>query len=88
MYLKEMGYRSLLTREGEVEVAKRIEESRKNKLFFLIQAPMSLKDMQDWYDDILTGKKLLREVIDIDATASSERSFDQDDSTNVDFDDN
>ncbi|WP_236870057.1 RNA polymerase sigma factor RpoD [Candidatus Bandiella numerosa] len=88
MYLKEMGYRSLLTREGEVEVAKRIEESRKNKLFFLIQAPMSLKEMQDWYDDILTGKKLLREVIDIDATASSERSFDQDDSTNVDFDDN
>ena len=69
MYLKEMGYRLLLTREGEVEVAKRIEESRKQKLFFLIQTPIALREMQDWYDDILTGKKLLREVIDIDATA-------------------
>ena len=78
MYLKEMGYRLLLTREGEVEVAKKIEESRKKKLFYLIQAPTTLKEMQDWYDDILTGKKLLREVIDIDATASSDDQGDND----------
>jgi RNA polymerase primary sigma factor len=88
MYLKEMGYRLLLTREGEVEVAKRIEESRKKKLFFLIQTPIALKEMQDWYDDILTGKKLLREVIDIDATASSEQSFDEDGNGNRDDFDN
>ena len=77
MYLKEMGYRLLLTRDGEVEVAKRIEKSRKNKLFYLIQAPNTLRKMQDWYDDILTGRKLLREVIDIDATVNNEQSFDQ-----------
>ena len=88
MYLKEMGYRLLLTREGEVEVAKRIEESRKKKLFFLIQTPIALKEMQDWYDDILTGKKLLREVIDIDATANSEQSFDEGGDTNRDDFDN
>lgn len=87
MYLKEMGYRLLLTREGEVEVAKRIEESRKQKLFFLIQTPIALREMQDWYDDILTGKKLLREVIDIDATANSEQSFDEGaDANRDDFD--
>ena len=82
MYLKEMGYRLLLTRDGEVEVAKRIEDSSKNKLFYLIQAPSTLRQMQDWYDDVLTGKKLLRELIDIDATASNEQFFAQDNNTN------
>ena len=85
MYLKEMGYRLLLTRDGEVEVAKRIEKSRINKLFYIIQTPMALKKMQDWYDDILTGKKLLREVIDIDATASNEQFFDENSEKTYDF---
>ncbi len=85
MYLKEMGYRLLLTRDGEVEVAKRIEESRVKKLFYIIQTPMALKKMQDWYDDILAGKKLLREVIDIDATASNEQFFDENSEKNDDF---
>ena len=85
MYLKEMGYRLLLTRDGEVEVAKRIEKSRINKLFYIIQTPMALKKMQDWYDDILTGKKLLREVIDIDATASNEQFFDENSEKTDDF---
>jgi RNA polymerase primary sigma factor len=77
MYLKEMGYKILLTREGEVEVAKRIEESRGKKLYYLIQMPISLKEMQDWGDDVATGKKLLREIIDIDATASNDTSYEQ-----------
>ncbi|WPX96870.1 RNA polymerase sigma factor RpoD [Candidatus Bandiella euplotis] len=72
MYLKEMGYKVLLTREGEVGVAKKIEDSRNKKIYYLIQTPTILKEMQDWYDDILTGKKLLREIIDIDATANSD----------------
>ena len=88
MYLKEMGYRLLLTRDGEVEVAKRIEESRTRKLFYIIQTPIALKKMQDWYDDILTGKKLLREVIDIDATASNEQFFDENSEKNNDFNNN
>jgi RNA polymerase primary sigma factor len=77
MYLKEMGYRLLLTRDGEVEVAKKIEAGRNKKIYYLIQTPLVLKDMQDWYDDILTGKKLLREIIDIDATASNEFTYHQ-----------
>ncbi len=85
MYLKEMGYRMLLTRDGEVEVAKRIERSRRNKLFYLIQAPSTLKKMQDWYDEVLIGRKLLREVIDIDATVSNEQSFDQSDESTAGF---
>ena len=85
MYLKEIGYRLLLTRDGEVEVAKRIAKNRINKLFYIIQTPMALKKMQDWYDDILTGKKLLREVIDIDATASNEQFFDENSEKTDDF---
>ena len=76
MYLKEMGYRLLLTRDGEVEVAKRIEQSRAKKLFHIIQTPIALKKMQDWYDDVLTGRKLLREVVDIDASANNDQCLD------------
>ncbi|MFQ3307630.1 MAG: RNA polymerase primary sigma factor [Candidatus Midichloriaceae bacterium] len=72
MYLKEMGHRKLLTREGEVIVAKQIEEGKNKKVFYLIQTPMALKEMQEWYDDILTGKKLLREIIDIDTIISDD----------------
>ncbi|RST66363.1 RNA polymerase sigma factor RpoD [Candidatus Aquarickettsia rohweri] len=50
-----------------------------------MQTPMALKKMQDWYDDILAGKKLLREVIDIDATASNEQFFDENSEKNDDF---
>ena len=77
MYLKEMGHRILLTREGEVEIAKKIENSRNKKIYYLIQTPIVLREICDWYDDILTGKKLLREIIDIDATANSEILYNQ-----------
>ena len=77
MYLKEMGHRTLLTREGEVKVAKEIENSSSKKLYYLIQMPITLKKMCDWYDDILTEKKLLRDIIDIDAAANNDVLYDQ-----------
>ena len=87
MYLKEMGHRSLLTREGEIKVARRIENSRKKKMYYFIQMPIVLKKMCDWYDDILTEKKLLREIIDIDAAANNDILYDQNDNLDDDLSD-
>ena len=87
MYLKEMGGRGLLTREGEVKIARKIEVSRKKKLYYFVQIPIVLKEMCDWYDDILTEKKLLREIIDIDAAANNEVLYDQSNSLDDSFSD-
>jgi len=70
MYLKEMGNRVLLTRDGEVEVAKRIENGRDKKLSFMIKMPSILKQMCRWYDDVSLETRPLRDIIDIDATVN------------------
>lgn len=67
MYLKEMGYRILLTREGEVEVAKRIEEERNKKIELLFSTPEAVKSIVKWYKSILDNNLMLRQVIDLDA---------------------
>ena len=87
MYLKEMGDRALLTREGEIKIARKIENSRKKKMYYFVQMPIVLKEMCDWYDDILTEKKLLREIIDIDAAANNEILYDQNDNLDDDCSD-
>lgn len=74
MYLKEMGYRLLLTRDGEVEVAKKIEKGRIAKIYYLCRTPIMLRESLNWYDDILSETKLLREILDIDAIYSKEIS--------------
>ena len=65
MYLKEMGCRLLLTREGEIEVAKRIEEGRKKQLFHLIKTPVMLKEISGHYINVMKEKKLIRDIINI-----------------------
>ncbi len=83
MYLKEMGNKILLTRNGEVEVAKKIEFFRNKKFYFLLQTPIILKEIESWYDDILIGKRFLREIIDIESTINNS-SFMEDDN-NIDY---
>ena len=70
MYLKEMGNRGLLTREGEVEVAKKIEDGREQKLSLMVRMPYILKQMCRWCDDVTLETKPLRDIIDIDATVN------------------
>ena len=70
MYLKEMGNRGLLTREGEVEVAKKIEDGRDQKLSLMVRMPYILKQMCRWCDDVTLETKPLRDIIDIDATVN------------------
>jgi RNA polymerase primary sigma factor len=72
MYLREMGNVELLSREGEVEIAKRIEEGRDMMMGTLCECPVTLREFMAWYDDLSAGTVLLREIIDLDATYAAE----------------
>ena len=71
MYLREMGGKTLLTREGEVALAKRIEAGRQTMLDGLRESPLSMRAALAWRDAVRSGSMALREVIDIEATHGS-----------------
>lgn len=75
-YLKEMGHVELLSREGEVEIAKRIESGRETMINCLARTPVALRRFIQWYDGLINEKVLLRDVIDVDATYSKEFGHD------------
>ncbi|NDF12201.1 MAG: RNA polymerase sigma factor RpoD [Proteobacteria bacterium] len=66
MYLREMGNVELLSREGEVEIAKRIESGREVMMSSLCESPTVMKALMVWYDLLSSGKLLLRDIIDLD----------------------
>lgn len=72
MYLREMGNRLLLTRDGEVEVAKNIEEGRHRRIAYLCRSPLAVKAIINWYEGLMHDTLMLRDVIDLDATYSQE----------------
>src|SRR5207248_1795574 len=72
MYLRKMGSVSLLTREGEVEIAKRIEEGEKEVLRAVLSSSIAIQEIVDLGDRLRKGKVRLREVIK-DAPEPSER---------------
>jgi RNA polymerase primary sigma factor len=72
LYLKEMGHVGLLSREGEVEIAKKIEEGRDLMTISLSRTPVALKELIKWYDGLVNEKILLRDILDLDATYSKE----------------
>ncbi len=67
MYLREMGNVELLSRDGEIEIAKRIEAGREMIISSLCESPMVMQEILSWRDDLATGALLLRDVIDLDA---------------------
>ena len=71
MYLREMGRTTLLTREGEVALAKRIEAGRQAMLDGLRESPLTMRAVLAWRDAIHAGSMALREAIDIEATHGS-----------------
>ena len=71
MYLREMGRTTLLTREGEVALAKRIEAGRQAMLDGLRESPLTMRAVLAWRDAIRAGSMALREAIDIEATHGS-----------------
>jgi len=68
MYLREMGSVELLSREGEIAIAKRIEAGRNKMIGAICESPMTLRAIMQWRDDLVAGRMLLRDVIDLDAT--------------------
>ena len=68
MYLREMGSVELLSRVGEVAIAKRIEVGREAMIAALCESPLTFQAITIWRDELNDGKVLLREIIDLDAT--------------------
>jgi RNA polymerase primary sigma factor len=68
MYLREMGSVELLSREGEIAIAKRIEAGRDMMIGGLCESPLTFKAIVAWHDAVKDGKMLLRDVIDLEAT--------------------
>jgi RNA polymerase primary sigma factor len=71
MYLREMGSVELLSREGEIAIAKRIEAGREKMIGALCESPLTMRAITDWHDQLVEAQILLRDVIDLDATMSS-----------------
>ncbi len=67
LYLREMGTVDLLSREGEIAIAKRIEAGQEAMISGLCESPLTLKAILDWRDDIIEEKITLREVIDLES---------------------
>ena len=99
MYLREMGGVELLSREGEISIAKRIEAGKDVMLIALSQSPITAQQFFDWNDKLQKDEILVREIIDIDTNYMEDESTgpsakqknagetDKDDSSNDDGDD-
>lgn len=68
MYLREMGSVELLSREGEIAIAKRIEAGREAMIAGLCESPLTFQAIIFWRDELNEGKILLRDIIDLEAT--------------------
>jgi RNA polymerase primary sigma factor len=76
MYLREMGSVELLSREGEIAIAKRIEAGRNTMIAGLCESPLTFQAITVWRDELLNEDILLRDIIDLEATFG--RSMDGD----------
>ena len=87
MYLKEMGTVELLSREGEIAIAKRIEAGKTVMIDGLCESPMTIKAIAGWRDELINGTMQLRDIVDLEMMYGDDvedLAFDEDDSANVD----
>ena len=68
MYLREMGNVELLSREGEIAIAKRIEAGREMMIGGICESPLTIRAIVRWRDALLDGRLLLRDIIDLETT--------------------
>ena len=79
MYLREMGTVELLSREGEIAIAKRIEAGKEMMIGGICESPLAIESLIAWYKALQDGEILLREVIDLDATYSDGEEDEEED---------
>ncbi len=89
MYLREMGSVELLSREGEIAIAKRIEAGNDMMIGGICESPLTIKAMVQWHDALVNGDMLLRDIIDLEAThgggpGSNNMNDDEDSEDNAD----
>ncbi len=77
MYLREMGAVELLSREGEIAIAKRIEAGRDTMILGLCESPITFNAIIDWSTALNAGEMQLREILDLDAMLSKGPSPEQ-----------
>ena len=77
MYLREMGGVELLSREGEIAIAKRIEAGKDVMINALTQSPLVAKKIHEWKEKIESNELLVRDIIDIDSTYEDFEAMDQ-----------
>ncbi|MGB4101151.1 MAG: RNA polymerase sigma factor RpoD [Alphaproteobacteria bacterium] len=68
LYLREMGTVELLSREGEIAIAKRIEAGKEMMIGGICESPLTIQAILAWHDALAEGKMLLRDIIDLEAT--------------------
>ena len=76
MYLREMGSVELLSREGEIAIAKRIEAGRNTMILGLCESPLTFQAITIWRDELLSEDILLRDVIDLETTFGNQSGED------------
>ena len=79
MYLREMGAVELLSREGEIAIAKRIEAGRDAMIRGLCESPLTFEAMMVWRDELVNERILLRDLIDLEATYGAENPAPEED---------
>ncbi|MEM8592120.1 MAG: RNA polymerase sigma factor region1.1 domain-containing protein, partial [Pseudomonadota bacterium] len=84
MYLREMGSVELLSREGEIAIAKRIEAGRNTMIAGLCESPLTFQAITIWRDELLNEDILLRDVIDLETTFGRQMGEEEDDEPVVD----
>ncbi len=88
MYLKEMGGVELLSREGEIAIAKRIEAAKEVLIGTVYECTTTINSINIWKKELETGEKLLRDIIDLDASVQQDESIDIEEPGNINIENN
>ena len=83
MYLREMGGVELLSREGEIAIAKRIEAGKDVMLIALSQSPLTAQKIFEWNTKLIDNEILVREIIDIDTNYTDDDGGESEDKNNI-----
>lgn len=88
MYLKEMGTVELLSREGEIEIAKRIEAGQQSMMKSLTECPLFIDLTQQWHKDLLSDTVVLRQILALNINSGGNTDDDMDDMPEEDMEEN